>query len=34
VVEFAAKVQKSDKDEFFGFFSRPSKAKVIRALAA
>jgi hypothetical protein len=34
VVEFAAKVQKSDKDEFFGFFSRPSKAKVIKALAA
>jgi hypothetical protein len=34
VVEFNASIQRSDKDEFFGFFSRPSKAKVIKALAA
>ena len=34
VVEFAAKIQRSDNDEFFGFFSRPSQAKVIKALAA
>jgi hypothetical protein len=34
VVEFSAALQKSDNDEFFGFFSRPSKAKVIKALAA
>jgi hypothetical protein len=34
VVEFSAAVQKSDDDEYFGFFSRPSKAKVIKALAA
>ena len=34
VVEFAAKIQPSDDDKSFGFFSRPSKAKVIKALAA
>ena len=34
VVEFNAALQKSDNDEYFGFFSRPSKAKVINALAA
>jgi hypothetical protein len=34
VVEFSAALQKSDNDEYFGFFSRPSKAKVIKALAA
>jgi hypothetical protein len=34
VVEFSASLQKSDNDEYFGFFSRPSKAKVIKALAA
>ena len=34
VVEFNAKIQRSDDDEYFGFFSRPSKAKVIKALAA
>jgi len=34
VVEFNAKIQRSDNDEYFGFFSRPSKAKVLKALAA
>ena len=34
VVEFAAKIQPSDDDKSFGFFSRPSKAKVYKALAA
>jgi len=34
VVEFSAAIQRSDDDEYFGFFSRPSKAKVIKALAA
>jgi hypothetical protein len=34
VVEFNAAVKPSDDDEYFGFFSRPSKAKVIKALAA
>jgi hypothetical protein len=34
VVEFNAALQRSDDDQFFGFFSRPSKAKVIKALAA
>ena len=34
VVEFNAALQKSDNDEYFGFFSRPSKAKVIKALDA
>lgn len=34
VVEFHASLKASDDDEYFGFFSRPSKAKVLRALAA
>ena len=34
VVEFSAAVKPSDDDQYFGFFSRPSKAKVIKALAA
>ena len=35
VVEFSASVKRSDDDKSFGFFSRPSKAKVIpKALAA
>ena len=34
VVEFAAKIQRSDDDEYFGFFSRPGRAKVFKALAA
>lgn len=34
VVEFNASIKPSDDDKFFGFFSRPSKAKVIKALAA
>lgn len=34
VVEFNAALQRSDDDQFFGFFSRPSKAKVLKALAA
>lgn len=35
VVEFAASLQRSDNDQFFGFFSRPSKAKVLnREVAA
>lgn len=29
IVQFGAKVQRSDDDESFGFFSRPTKAKVI-----
>lgn len=33
VVEFSAALQKSDDDEYFGFFSRPSKAKLIKGLA-
>lgn len=28
VVEFSASLKPSDNDEYFGFFSRPSKAKV------
>ena len=34
VVEFNASVKASDDDKSFGFFSRPSKAKVFKALAA
>ena len=34
VVEFAASLKQSDNDEYFGFFSRPAKAKVFKALAA
>ena len=34
MIEFNAKIQRSDDDEYFGFFSRPSKAKVIKALAS
>ena len=34
VVEFSAKVEPSKDDTSFGFFSRPSKAKVVKALAA
>jgi hypothetical protein len=34
VVEFSAAIKPSDDDKYFGFFSRPSKAKVIKALAA
>lgn len=34
VVEFNAALKASDDDKFFGFFSRPAKAKVIKALAA
>ena len=34
VVEFNASVKPSDDDKSFGFFSRPSKAKLIKALAA
>lgn len=32
-VEFTARVQRSDKDEKFGFFSRPTKARVLAAAA-
>ena len=34
VVEFNASLKASDNDKYFGFFSRPAKAKVIKALAA
>ena len=34
VVEFNASVKPSDDDKYFGFFSRPAKAKVLKALAA
>ncbi|MBT1509345.1 hypothetical protein KIP88_02425 [Bradyrhizobium sp. SRL28] len=34
VVEFNASLKQSDNDEYFGFFSRPSKAKVLKALLA
>jgi hypothetical protein len=30
VVEFAASIKRSDRDEAFGFWSRPSKAKVVK----
>jgi hypothetical protein len=33
VVEFAASLKASDDDKFFGFFSRPAKAKVLKAAA-
>jgi hypothetical protein len=31
VVSFTATVKKSDRDESFGFFSRPTKAKLVEA---
>ena len=34
VVEFNASIKASDDDQYFGFFSRPAKAKLIKALAA
>lgn len=34
VVAFSAKVQRSDKDEKFGFFNRPTKARIVRAAEA
>ena len=33
-VSFSARVQRSDKDEKFGFFSRPTKARIVRSAAA
>jgi hypothetical protein len=33
MVEFAASLKASDDDKYFGFFSRPGKAKVLKALA-
>jgi hypothetical protein len=34
LIEFSASLDRSDDDQYFGFFKRPSKAKVLNALAA